>query len=70
MERRRRATWVDRLMLGLLGLFVIATLGPALVGAVTLLDVNLLTRGDTVDGYLPSIAEIRSRLFRGDFPAG
>jgi len=74
-------------MFGLLGFFVIATLGQAVVGAVTLLDVNLLTRfapwqafhgqdilttnicrGDTVDNVMPSIAEIRSRLFRGDFP--
>lgn len=87
MERWRRATWVDRLMFGLLGIFVIATLGEALVGAVTLLDVNLLTRfaswqalhgqdilttnihrGDTVDNVMPAIAEIRSRLFHGDFP--
>jgi len=74
-------------MFGLLGFFVLATLGQALVGFVTLLDVNLLTRfapwqalhgqdtlttnicrGDTVDTILPSIAETRSRLFRGDFP--
>jgi len=74
-------------MFGLLGFFVIATLGQAVVGAVTLLDVNLLTRfapwqalhgqdtlttniyrGDTVDNVMPAIAEIRSRLFRGDFP--
>jgi hypothetical protein len=74
-------------MFGLLGFFVIATIGQALVGGVTLLDVNLLTRyepwqalhgldilntnicrGDTVDSVMPSIAEIRSRLFNGDFP--
>ena len=74
-------------MFGLLALFVIVTLGKALVGGITLLDVNLLTRyapwkalhgqgtlttnicrGDTVDSVMPSIAEIRSRLFRGDFP--
>lgn len=74
-------------MFGLLALFVIVTLGKALVGGITLLDVNLLTRyapwkalhgqgtlttnicrGDTVDSVMPSIAEIRSRIFRGDFP--
>jgi len=87
MERWRRTSWIDRVMFWLLGLFVLATLGQALVGIVTLLDVNLLTRfapwqalhgqdilttnicrGDTVDTILPSIAETRSRLFRGDFP--
>lgn len=44
MEHARRLTWINRVMFGLLALFVIATLGQALVGAVTLLDVNLLTR--------------------------
>lgn len=44
MERGRGATWINRVMAGLLGLFVIATLGRALVGGVTLLDVNVLTR--------------------------
>jgi hypothetical protein len=87
MERGKRATWVDRVMFALLGFFVVATLGQALVGGVTLLDVNLLTRfepwqalhgqgtlttniyrGDTVDSVMPAIAEIRTRLFQGDFP--
>lgn len=44
MMRARRSSWIDRVMIALLGLFVIATIGPALVGLVTLLDVNLLTR--------------------------
>lgn len=44
MERRRRASWVDVVMFGLLGFFVIATLGRALIGADTLVDVNLLTQ--------------------------
>jgi hypothetical protein len=44
MARASRFSWVDRFMFLLLGLFVIATIGPALVGVVTLLDVNLLTR--------------------------
>lgn len=87
MERGRGPIWINRVMFGLLGFFVIATLGRALVGGVTLLDVNLLTafepwqalhgrdvlktnicRGDTVDSMMPSMAEIRSRLFRGDYP--
>jgi hypothetical protein len=86
-ESRRGVTWVNRFMFGLFGLFVLGTLGQALVGSVTLLDVNLLTRfapwralhgldilttnicrSDTVDSVMPSIAEIRSRLFQGDFP--
>jgi len=44
MERGRPPIWINRVMLGLLGFFVIATLGRALVGGITLLDVNLLTR--------------------------
>jgi hypothetical protein len=44
MERGRRAIWIDRVMFGLLAVFVVATLGQALIGGVTLLDVNLLTR--------------------------
>jgi Bacterial membrane protein YfhO len=44
MERGRRAIWIDRFMFGLLAVFVVATLGQALIGGVTLLDVNLLTR--------------------------
>jgi len=44
MRRWPRLTWIDRGMLVLLGLYVAATIGSALVGAVTLLDVNLLTR--------------------------
>lgn len=47
MMRVRRSSWIDRVMIVLLGLFVIATIGSALVGLVTLLDVNLLT------GYQP-----------------
>jgi hypothetical protein len=43
-ESRRGVTWVNRFMFGLFGLFVLGTLGQALVGSVTLLDVNLLTR--------------------------
>jgi len=44
MHGWRRATWVDRVMFGLLGFFVVATLGRALLGGVTLLDVDLLTQ--------------------------
>jgi Bacterial membrane protein YfhO len=44
MVRARRFSWIDRFMFLLLGFYVIATLGPALLGLVTLLDVNLLTR--------------------------
>jgi len=44
MVRANRSGWIDRVLYLLLGLFVIATIGPALVGVVTLLDVNLLTR--------------------------
>jgi len=44
MMRGPRFSWIDRLMFLLLGFFVISTIGPALVGGVTLLDVNLLTR--------------------------
>lgn len=43
MVRRRRSGWIDRVMYLLLGVFVLATLGQALIGRVTLLDVNLLT---------------------------
>jgi Bacterial membrane protein YfhO len=87
MARASLSSWINRVMYLLLGFFVITTIGRALVGSVTLLDVNLLTRyapwqalhgqdtlttnicrGDTVDSVMPSIAEIRSRLFQGDFP--
>jgi len=44
MMRAPRLSWIDRIMFLLLGLFVISTIGQALVGGVTLLDVNLLTR--------------------------
>jgi len=85
--RGPRSSWIDRIMYVLLGFFVIATIGQALVGRATLLDVNLLThfqpfqalhghssapsnlcRGDTVDGVMPGLREIRSRLLLGDFP--
>jgi hypothetical protein len=39
----RRSSWIDRVMYLLLAMFVIATIGHALVGGTTLLDVNLLT---------------------------
>lgn len=44
MARTARTAWLDRVLLGLLALFVIATLGEALVGGSTLLDSNILTR--------------------------
>lgn len=43
MLRRPRSGWIDCVMYLLLGFFVLATIGQALVGGVTLLDVNLLT---------------------------
>jgi Bacterial membrane protein YfhO len=43
MVRGLRSSWIDRVMYLLLGFFVIATIGQALVGGTTLLDVNLLT---------------------------
>jgi len=42
MLQRPRSAWIDRVMYLILGIFVIATIGQALVGGVTLLDVNLL----------------------------
>lgn len=85
--RGPRSSWIDRVMYLLLGFFVIATIGQALIGGTTLLDVNLLThfqpfqplhgpstaatnlcRGDTVDGVMPGLQEVRTRLLRGDFP--
>ncbi len=44
MMRGSRSSWIDRVMYLLLALFVIATIGQALVGRATLLDVNLLTQ--------------------------
>jgi len=43
MMRWTRSSWIDRVMYVLLALFVVATIGQALVGGTTLLDVNALT---------------------------
>jgi hypothetical protein len=43
MVRSPRSNWIDRVMYVLLGFFVITTIGHALFGGATLLDVNLLT---------------------------
>lgn len=80
---RRHAPDVTELVtLGLLVVFIVIALGPALLGRGVFLDVGLLhrylpfrvngpvdpsiwCRGDTVDGVLPGIAEIRERLRNG-----
>lgn len=80
---RRHAPDVTELVtLGLLVVFFVVALGPALLGQGVFLDVGLLhrylpfrvlgpadpsiwCRGDTVDGVLPGIGEIRERLRNG-----
>ena len=49
----------------LLGLVVIATIGPALVGGVTLLDVNLLTRYQPFQA-LHGLNIVTTNICRGD----
>ncbi len=74
-------------VLGLVAVFVLVPLLPALLGRGTLIDVGALSaflpfradvgagyssvvtcRGDTIDYYLPGIAEIKRSLFAGHFP--
>src|ERR1017187_6516200 len=65
MVRRPRSSWIDRVMYLLLGFFVIATIGQALVGGTTLLDVNLLTHFQPFQA-LHGQSSALSNLCRGD----
>jgi Bacterial membrane protein YfhO len=65
MVGRPRSSWIDRVMYLLLGFFVIATIGQALVGGTTLLDVNLLTHFEPFQA-LHGQSSALSNLCRGD----
>jgi Bacterial membrane protein YfhO len=65
MVRRPRSSWIDRVMYLLLGFFVIATIGQALVGGATLLDVNLLTHFQPFQA-LHGQSTAAANLCRGD----